>query len=401
MSASIVIVGTGIVGLSTAVHLAEKGVRVTIVGTSHAGEASTAAAGMLTPSVESELSEIADLSFRARNEYPNFVHLLKEKTGIEVPLRLDGAVRLALNEREADQLRSGYVGSSSSNHGSHQHTRSSQQNTHGSLQHTNHSSSSDLNSPVEAKAGVPLWLSPTELGELEPGINSAFGGLLFPQDGSVEVPRLMDALRAFVAAHPMITIVNEDVTGIEFLGAVAHADTNLGSRIAGDELVLAAGAWSPGLLAPDQSSIRIEPVRGQICEYQVINNNFGRVIYGGNGYLVPRSDGVIIAGSTSERVGFNSQTSEAGLDSIEKNARLIAPVLNKIERSGSWAGLRPVTPDWKPIIGKDPIITNLTYACGHSRNGILLGPVTGALVSEIIMQEKPTYDLYQFRPARF
>ena len=102
-----------------------------------------------------------------------------------------------------------------------------------------------------------------------------------------------------------------------------------------------------------------------------------------------------------ENVGFVSETTSHGLAKVRSAAEEIAPSLSIAKVTAEWAGLRPITPDMLPIIGPDPDDPRIIYACGHSRNGILLAPLTGETVGALVAGEAVSYDLSQFRPGRF
>ena len=102
-----------------------------------------------------------------------------------------------------------------------------------------------------------------------------------------------------------------------------------------------------------------------------------------------------------EEVGFDSSTTPEGLAKVKSAAAEIAPALAVTAVTQEWAGLRPITPDMLPIIGKDPELDHLIYATGHSRNGILMAPLTGETVAALAVGEAPAHDLSQFRPGRF
>jgi glycine oxidase len=124
------------------------------------------------------------------------------------------------------------------------------------------------------------------------------------------------------------------------------------------------------------------------------------VAYGPRGYVVPRGD-VTIGGSTMENVGFDSSTTTDGVKKVRAASEEICPVLSLAKVIRAWAGLRPMTPDMLPIIGPDPEHPSLIYACGHSRNGVLMAPLTGDLIADLVTESPLSHDLSQFRPDRF
>jgi glycine oxidase len=116
--------------------------------------------------------------------------------------------------------------------------------------------------------------------------------------------------------------------------------------------------------------------------------------------VVPRGDATI-GGSTMENTGFDADITEEGVRKVRDAAEEICPSLGSIAQPKAWAGLRPVTPDMLPILGADPEHPSVIYACGHSRNGVLLAPLTGDVVADLVTGTTLRHDLSQFRPGRF
>jgi glycine oxidase len=125
-----------------------------------------------------------------------------------------------------------------------------------------------------------------------------------------------------------------------------------------------------------------------------------RVTFGRDGYIVPRA-GRTIAGSTMEAAGFDARTTDDAIAALRAMARAVCPPLDAAREVGRWSGLRPITPDLRPIIGRDPDRPGVIYACGHSRNGVLLAPLTGDCVAALVAGAEPAHDLTPFAAARF
>ena len=207
----------------------------------------------------------------------------------------------------------------------------------------------------------------------------------------------MRALTAFADQEPAITIQSDTVIRIDRRGANPRVELSSGGSIESNHVVVAGGAWSS--LIEGVRLTGVTPVRGQLIAYGGIG--LRHVVYGPRGYLVPRVNVQTLAGSTMESVGFDSTTTVDGVDRIRSASEEIAPALSVMPIQNSWAGLRPVTPDLLPILGPDSEAPNIIYACGHSRNGILLAPLTGDVVAAILVGEPVLHDLSQFRPERF
>jgi glycine oxidase len=249
----------------------------------------------------------------------------------------------------------------------------------------------------ELPAGAE-WVSRQALRALEPEVADMAGAVYHPDDGAVDNAVLLRALWKLVGASRDVTILQERAEQLELDATRAAVRTPSGQILAGESIVLAAGAWAPQLRGLPRS-LPVRPVRGQAISVGV--QPLAHVTYGPSGYVVPRGDGTSVVGATMEEVGFEVATTRDGVASLVTAAIEIAPALGARTILAQWSGLRPVTPDLLPILGRDPDFPALLYACGHSRNGILLGPLTGECVAAIVAREEPGYDLVPFSVERF
>jgi len=172
--------------------------------------------------------------------------------------------------------------------------------------------------------------------------------------------------------------------------------------ISAPKVVLAAGAWTSQFSSANASlpQVKVEPVRGQMVCLQTSPRAARHILYSPRGYLVPRSDGRLIAGSTTEHTGFHKQVTAGGMVEILNHALEIAPGLSSAPISDTWAGLRPRSEDNLPVLGPCEI-DGLFYATGHYRNGILLAPITGQLLADAIVDKVVSPLLSRFTPHRF
>ncbi len=164
-------------------------------------------------------------------------------------------------------------------------------------------------------------------------------------------------------------------------------------------MVVAAGCWS-GRLKGLPRPISIEPMRGQMIALPWPGGEPPAIVYGGTGYVL-KCGHEALAGTTMENAGFDPAVTDEGIESISYNLRRLYPALDRSKIVRSWAGLRPATPDGQPLVGPDPEVAGLWYATGHGRRGILLGPLTGDLLSSLYAGETPDYDLAPMDPGRF
>lgn len=352
---NVVIIGGGLVGLASAAALSARGAEVSIVADHHPGEASRAAAGMLAPGVERAQGAAHKYAIAARDLYPSYVEALAEVTGTLVPLNREGVLELFLDEAEAAEHRQQLV------------------------------------------AGQ-RWLTPNEIHSLEPEIASVAGALYYPDDGSVDNVVLMRVLRELVEASSTVSVLHDRVIAVDLESERPLVRLASGSTMIASTVVLAAGAWSPGIHGLPRA-LPIEAVRGQMAALNAAP--LRHVTYCGHGYIVPRTGAHSVVGSTMEHVGFEIGVTEEGVKSLADAVSRIAPSLASARVLERWSGLRPVTPDLLPIIGPDPEYPTLLYACGHSRNGILLGPLTGECIAALASGELPALDLRPFSVARF
>jgi glycine oxidase len=309
---------------------------------------------MLAPSVERAFGPAHDFGVAARDRYPSYVEFLAERSGIAVPLNRLGILQVAMSAKGAKGLKKKALATS-------------------------------------------RWLDSKELHELEPELSHAVGGMFNPDDGAVDNVVLLDALQRVVAASDRIRSVEDIVTTIDAGASSCTVATKSQGTHHAHHVVLAAGAWV-GQIAGARFARAVTPARGQLVSYP--GSPLRHVAYGPHGYVVPRGD-LTIGGSTMENVGFDADTTPEGIRKVRAAAEEICPRLARLEGIRAWAGLRPVTPDMLPMLGIDSERPSLIYACGHSRNGVLMAPLTGDIVADLVTGTPLSHDLSQFRPDRF
>jgi glycine oxidase len=145
----------------------------------------------------------------------------------------------------------------------------------------------------------------------------------------------------------------------------------------------------------------VRPARGQLVSIQTRPPLFGHVVsVHGRGYLVPRRDGTVLAGSTVEMAGFRKEVTVGGLAEILSLARTLVPALAEAPVTATWANFRPYTEDHLPVLGTTPV-RGLVLATGHFRNGILLAPITAQAIAELVATGASSIDLTPFSVSRF
>ena len=364
-AADAVVVGGGVVGLSAARTLAAAGRRVLLLERRRIGaEASGAAAGMLSPQGEAEPGwPLLDLALRGRDHHLTLAPALEEETGIAVELSRRGMLHVAFSEDEERTLMD----------------RAEWQRARGLAAH-----------PMTAR----------ELKEAEPNLSDGVrSGVFLPGDHSIDNVRLTRALAASAVARGVVLICGRPVTQLLVEGGRMAGVRAGGEAFTAPVVINAGGAWA-GLLGGDPLPPPVEPVRGQVIALDMSPAPLRHAVVSPRGYVVPRLDGRLLAGSTSERVGYDKTVTAAGLRAVLDIALEIAPVLADVRVADAWAGLRPGTPDDLPILGAGAV-PGLFHAAGLYRNGILLGPLVGEIVAGLALGRESPVDLTPFSLSRF
>lgn len=347
-----IVVGGGVIGLCCAWRAAQRGAEVLVLDRVRPPAGATrVAAGMLAPVGELSFGEpeLLELTLAGAERYPSFVAELEAASGLSCGYARRGALHVALDRDEAAGLRRVHE--------------------------------------LQRSLGLGAeWLSPRRCRELEPGLAPAFaGGVFAPGEGAVDPRALTEALLAALAGRAEVR------TGVEVAGAALNGERLAGVRtLAGEELragavVLASGAWS-GETAwlPERARPPVRPVKGQVVELRGPEGApCERIVASERVYLVPRPDGRLIAGATMEEKGFDTTVTAGGAHELLREAYRLLPDVAEMELVEAAAGLRPGTPDNLPFIGPGAL-EGLVLATGHYRNGILLAPLTGDAIADLL-----------------
>jgi thiazole synthase len=350
----ILIVGGGVVGLAIAIELKREGAKVTVVSKDFTQAASHAAAGMLAPLAEKLSSApLQDLCLRSRWLYPEWMQKLEELTGIDT----------------------GYLPC-------------------GILAPT-------YSAPKAIAEDDPTWLDRTAIKLYQPGLSDRVaGGWWYPEDGQVDNRCLM---RSLLQAAQTLGIELKEGVSVKAIqqkqGRVDGILTDIG-QLRAQQYVLAAGSWSSQLMP-----LPVRPVKGQMLALrmpQKLHQPFPlqRVVYGEGVYLVPRQDGRLIVGATVEEVDWTPFNTPQGIQSLLAKTTELYPAAADWQIEELWWGFRPGTADELPILGRSAC-ENLFLATGHYRNGILLAPITAALMADLILEQKSDPLLAEFSYQRF
>jgi glycine oxidase len=341
----VIAIGGGIIGLSLSIELRKHGARVLVVERGEPGrEASHAAAGMLVPGGSEIPAALRPLAMASAEMYPEFVHELQDESGLTVDLRDQGTIVLLPTEQ----------------------------------------------------AGGCAEPSPAPLAELEPALASSMLLPVYQEERTVD-PRALFAAALKAAKHRGVDISSgSPVTNVLTSDGRAAGVATDKTSYSAPTVVNCAGAWA-GQLSPFHFPTR--PVKGQmLCV--AAPRMLRHVIRAPKVYLVPRSDGRLLIGSTLEDAGYDKRTDPSVIQRLHRAAIALVPALEQARVLEDWAGLRPGTPDDLPILGETSL-PGYFVAAGHYRDGILLSPITARVMAQMILGEKADYDLSAFSPARF
>lgn len=362
--ADVVIVGAGIVGCAVAHALSRAGHSVRVFDArAVAGGATQASAGVLAPHIEGHDSDVLTrLGQRSLDLFDSLV----EEVGADPPVFYErpGTLEVAFDVVAATRLQRAAAALGASG--------------------------------IEAE-----WLDAGSLASLEPAVGvGARGALLVPRHGYVAVAAMTAALAASAARHGarfehcvQVCRITATAAGVRAVTANGHVDA--------ETVVLAAGSWS-GQIAVEGAAadVPVTPIRGQLLQLALPSRRFTRVVWGPHCYLVPWPDGSVLVGATMEDVGFDERATVVGVTSLLEAACALVPELSTATFVGVRVGLRPAGPDGLPMVGRSVAVPGLIYATGHFRNGVLLAPLTAALVAGMIEGASDDPDLALLDPQR-
>ncbi|MFJ8646619.1 glycine oxidase ThiO [Streptomyces sp. NPDC093546] len=371
----VLVIGGGIIGLVTAWRAARRGLCTAVVDPEPGGGAAQVAAGMLAAVTELHYGEetLLALNLASARRYPDFVAELREASGgLDVGYRACGTLAVALDADDRAHLRELHA--------------------------------------LQSRCGLESeWLNGRECRRLEPMLAPGVrGGLRVDGDHQVDPRRLAAALvaaceRAGVVFHrgwaERLTVVRERAAG---------AALQDGTELAADQVVLAAGSLSGRLGGvPDDVLPPVRPVKGQVLRLTVprayapfLSRTVRAVVRGSHVYLVPRENGELVVGATSEELGWDTTVTAGGVYELLRDAHELVPGITELPLAETRAGLRPGSPDNAPLLGPSAL-PGLHLATGHYRNGVLLTPVTGDVMAEVLVSGELPEQARPFAPDRF
>ncbi|HIY39950.1 MAG TPA: glycine oxidase ThiO [Candidatus Nocardiopsis merdipullorum] len=357
---SVVVVGGGVIGRTTAWRAAQRGFDVTLVEPSDVHSATRVAAGMLTPATEAVFGEetLVELCVRSARMYPDFVTEVEAASGMEVGHRTTGTLLVAFDRDDMALL-------------------------------------AELHEFQQRLGITTERLTGRRCRGLEPMLApSVRGGVLAPDDHSVDPRRLLLALAEAGSRSGVTEIADRVVEVTEELEVVLAG----GRTLSADRVVLAAGCWGNDITTPTGVLPTLRPVKGQLLRTRLpagqeplVHRTVRGLVRGNPIYFVPRDDGEIVVGATQEEHGHDTALTVGGLWHILRDARELVPGATELEVTEPCVGLRPGPPDNMPLLGPTRV-PGLHLAVGHFRHGVLLAPVTGESVAEaLVTGDLPEY----------
>ncbi|QLJ00849.1 glycine oxidase ThiO [Streptomyces sp. NEAU-sy36] len=373
-TSDVLVVGGGIIGLVTAWRAAQRGLATAVVDPAPGGGAAQVAAGMLAAVTELHYGEetLLALNLRSARRYPEFAAELTEASGRDLGYRRCGTLAVALDADDRAHLRELHA--------------------------------------LQQRCGLESqWLSGRECRRLEPMLAPGVrGGLRVDGDHQIDPRRLAAALltaceRAGVVFH-RVWAERLDVAG----GRAAGVTTADGTALTAGRVVLAGGSLSGRLAGvPREVLPPVRPVKGQVLRLTVprrsapfLSRTVRAVVRGGQVYLVPRENGELVVGATSEELGWDTTVTAGGVYELLRDAHELVPGITELPLTETRAGLRPGSPDNAPLLGPS-CLDGLLLATGHHRNGVLLTPVTGDVMGQLLADGELPQEARPFTPQRF
>jgi len=360
---NITVIGAGVVGSAVAYELASRGAHVRLVDARGPGRGATgASAGILAPHIESHAPAFLRLALCSLASYDAFIHRVQTDAHQQVEYQRNGTVQVALDATQAAEI-------------------------------------IDAARGLQAAGVEHVLLDAHEARQLEPALSDrAAAALLVPAHGYVSASRLTTALVQAAVNHGAV-VSTARVLRIDDASQGATVITEE-EAIHADAIVVATGSWSiEGGRAPQPPAVK--PIRGQLVHLRLDEPVASRVVWSADCYLVPWRDGSVLVGATVEDVGFDESTTADGVRCLLNAASDLMPTLRHARFQEARAGLRPRTTDGLPAIGRSSTMPHVFHAVGHYRNGVLLAPLTAALMADLVLDGRERPELALLRPDRF
>jgi glycine oxidase len=363
----VIVVGAGAIGTSIAYQLAKAGVKTMVFERGQVGgEATGASAGMIQINPDrSTPPALSSLELESARLFPALAMELLDRNGTDIGYRAAPLLHVALHEAEEPQLQSHLA--------------------------------------WQVDHGVAVgWVDRDAALDLEPALNPDVRAALYYRENHQVMPR--ELARALARAAVDLGAVLREGAGIDRL--LIDRERVIGVAIGGEavhagEVVIANGAWASAWSDTLHTPIPVRPVRGQMVALRAAGTALRNVVSSAQGYMLSKPDGSTYVGTTVEEAGFDARPTAAGIGGLLAMVPRLAPRLAQATFGSAWAGLRPGTSDGLPLLGRVPGWHGVSIAAGHFRDGILLAPITGEVMADLLASRRPRLPLDAFDPARF
>lgn len=345
----VVVIGGGIIGCSIAYHLAKEKMDVALFeGREIGGKSTSAAAGML--GAHSECDEDFEVFFpfarSSQKAYSTLKEELRELSGIDMQYRKGGILKLAFSEVDKNTLRS-----------------------------------------LISQPSVQ-WLEADDVRKRGSSVTSNLFGAAFIEDDVNVLPvavckgfaKSAGVLGASIFEYTSVIDIKKKENG--FL-----IETTIG-QFQAKYVVVANGVWSTSFFKQLGLLHQLTPVKGECLSVYDEKGTIKHTLFHDQCYIVPRNNGRLIIGATMIENDWNERVSLSGIQSLIAKAKTMLPAVSEMKLDSFWAGLRPQTFDQKPFIGYHPEEEGILFATGHYRNGILLAPATGKMITDLILKRE-------------
>ncbi|UCZ52355.1 glycine oxidase ThiO [Bacillus shivajii] len=368
MGERVIVLGGGIIGLSVAYESQKRGYDVTVLEkVACGGQASGAAAGMLAPysEIEEDPDDFFRLCLKSLKLFPSWQEAVRKESNIDFEYTNSGSLHCVYHEADLLSLQS-------------------RQQWQG-----------DFGAEAYILQGDELFTREPELSK------DIIAAMYYPEESHVYAPDYVKALEQACRNIGVKIYDHLEQVDVKSWQDEVSLRAKGGQIFHGDRLVVCSGAWALELEETFEVPIPVQPIRGQICAYEVPQGKVNHIIFSSQGYLVPKGNGTLVNGASEDISGFDTSVTEKGIARLTKWNKKILPFLENENPFHKWAGLRPATLDGFPLIGKLSHAPHIIFATGHYRNGILLSPVTGEVVADLLDNKNSDVSIEAFSPERF
>ncbi|HLI06533.1 MAG TPA: glycine oxidase ThiO [Ktedonobacteraceae bacterium] len=366
LTTDIAIIGGGVIGCALAYYLGKARIDVVVVERGEiGGQASGVAAGLLAPlGPLSGPGPFADLLLSSFALFPTLVPELEDASGLHLSYERTGALRTVRDAKRIPKLRK----------------------------------------RLEAWKALGLemhWLDGNEARRQEPLLSPEISAAIYvPEESQIQAPELVKAYAVAAARRGARIYEHTEVVGLQQDHDKITAILTMQGQIALNKLIIATGAWTAFCNNWLHLALPVSPLRGQMISYSHKIAPVRYIIFGEAAYLAPKGDSLVV-GATKEEAGFDAAVTEEGVSWLQNTATRLVPALQQSHIEARWAGLRPRTPDGKPILGPAPHRENVILATGHNSTGIILSAITAQAITQYVTSGRVPEIIHPFSLRRF